>query len=124
LGKENAVDIKWFFAGVAVADYPSARAWYERLMGRPQDFTPQEHEAVWQIIENGWIYVVADSERAGKTLLTLMVDNLDRHVAELQERGIAVGAIETQPGRYRKAEVIDPEGNKISFGQALGPDND
>jgi hypothetical protein len=124
LGKENAVDIKWFFAGVAVADYPSARAWYERLMGRPPDFMPQEHEAVWQIIENAWIYVVADAERAGKGLLTLMVDDLDRHSAELTQRGIAVGAIETQPGRYRKAEVTDPEGNRISFGQALGPDND
>jgi hypothetical protein len=118
------VDIKWFFAGVAVADYPSALAWYERLMGQPPDFTPQEHEAVWQIVENGWIYVVADAERAGKALLTLMVDDLDRHVGELTERGVAVGAIETQPGRYRKVEVTDPEGNKISFGQALGPAND
>lgn len=115
--------IKWFFAGVAVADYPSALAWYERLMGRSPDFNPHESEAVWQVIENGWIYVVADPNRAGKALLTLMVDNLDRQVAELTERGITVGAIETQPGLFRRAEVIDPEGNKISFGQALGPDN-
>ena len=107
------MDITWFFARVAVADYPPARAWYERLMGRPPDFSPQEHEAVWQVVENGWIYVVADSERAGKGLLTLMVDDLDRHVAELRERGIAVGAIETQPGRYRKVDITDSEGNKI-----------
>ena len=124
LGKEKAVDIKWFFAGVAVADYTSALAWYERLMGRPPDFNPHENEAVWQILDNGWIYVVADTERAGKALLTLMVDNLDRHVAELKERGLAVGAIETQPGLFRKAEVTDPEGNKISFGQALSSGND
>jgi hypothetical protein len=52
------------------------------------------------------------------------VDNLDRQVAELKERGLAVGAIETQPGLFRKAEVTDPEGNKISFGQALSPGND
>jgi hypothetical protein len=118
------MDITWFFAGVAVADYLSARTWYERLIGRPLDFTLQVHEAVWQVVENAWIYVVADAERAGKALLTLMVDNLDRHVTELRERGVAVGAIEIQPGRYRKAEITDPEGNKISFGQALGPDND
>jgi hypothetical protein len=37
-----------------------------------------------------------------------MVDNLGGHVAELKERGLAVGAIETQPGRFRKAEVTDP----------------
>jgi hypothetical protein len=93
-------------------------------MGRPPDFHPHENEAVWQIIENGWIYVVADAGRAGKALLTLMVDDLDRQVAELQERGVAVGAIETQPGRFRKAEVTDPAGNKISFGQALSPGDD
>jgi len=118
------VDIKWFFAGVAVADYPAARAWYERLMGRPPDFNPHENEVVWQIVENGWIYVVADTDRAGKALLTLMADNLDRHAAELKERGVTIGAIETQPALYRKAEVTDPEGSKISFGQALSPGND
>ena len=118
------MDIKWFFAGVAVADYPSARAWYERLMGRPPDFTPHDHEAVWQIVENGWIYVVADTDRAGKGLLTLMVDNLDRHITELKERGLAVGAIEAREGLYRRAEVTDPEGNTITFAQALSPGND
>jgi hypothetical protein len=110
--------------GVAVADYTSALTWYERLKGRPPDFNPDENEAVWQIIDNGWIYVVADTDRAGQALLTLMVDKLDRQVAELKERGLAVGAIETQPGLFRKAEVADPEGNKISFGQALSPGND
>lgn len=102
------MDITWVFAGVAVADYSSTRAWYERLMGLPPDFNPPENEAMWQIVENRWIYVVADSDRAGKALLTLMVDNLDRLVTELKERGIAVGAIEIQPGRFRKAEVTDP----------------
>ncbi len=118
------MEIKWFFAGVAVADYPSARVWYERMIGRPPNFTPHEHEAVWQIVANGWIYVVADTERAGKALLTFMVDNLDRHVAELKERGVAVGAIETRPGLYQSAEVTDPEGNTITFAQALTPGND
>jgi catechol 2,3-dioxygenase-like lactoylglutathione lyase family enzyme len=77
------------------------------------------------------------------TVIALGVDDLERAVAfyrdglglktdgivgtELEhgtERGIALGAIETQPGRYRKAEVTDPEGNRISFSQALGPGND
>ena len=52
------------------------------------------------------------------------IDRLTRQVAELKERGLAVGAIETQPGLFGKAEVTDPEGNKISFGQALSPGND
>ncbi|HMN30312.1 MAG TPA: hypothetical protein PKE45_19315 [Caldilineaceae bacterium] len=52
------------------------------------------------------------------------VDNLDRQVAELKERGVAVGVLETEPGLFRRAEVTDPEGNKLSFGPALGPGND
>ncbi len=54
------------FAGVAVADYGSALAWYERLLGRAADFHPHETEAVWQLTETGWIYVVGDANRAGK----------------------------------------------------------
>lgn len=32
--------------------------------------------------------------------------------------------ITTQPGRFRKVEITNPEGNKISSGQALGSGND
>lgn len=115
------MEIKWFFAGVPVADYSAALAWYTRLMGRDPDFLPDEQEAVWQVVESGWIYVIGDPGRAGRALITLMVDDLDRQLAELEARGVVVGGIETQPGMYRLAEITDPEGNKIRFGQALGP---
>jgi predicted enzyme related to lactoylglutathione lyase len=121
LRKEDIMNIKWLFAGVPVADYTSALAWYTRLMGRAPDFMPDEQEAVWQVVDNGWIYVIGDPGRAGKALITLMVDDLDRLVAELKERGVTAPAIETQPGLYRIAEIADPEGNMIRFGQALGP---
>ncbi|HEY8770400.1 MAG TPA: hypothetical protein VIM03_07640, partial [Thermoleophilaceae bacterium] len=75
------------FAGIAVADIGSARAWYERLTGRPPDMLPNENEAAWQLAGQGWIYLVSDRERAGKALVTLLVDDLDAQVAELAERG-------------------------------------
>src|SRR5438128_2237071 len=52
------------FAGVAVADFPGAAAWYERLLGRPPDLVPNWNEVAWQITETGWIYIVGDSTRA------------------------------------------------------------
>lgn len=58
------------FAGIATADYRSALAWYERLLGRPPDLLPKEDEAAWQLTEAGWIYVRGDTNRAGKALLT------------------------------------------------------
>ena len=49
-----------------------------------------------------------------------MVTDLANVVAKLEERGLAPGEIETAPGLYRKATFTDPEGNTISFGEALG----
>ncbi|MEA2131300.1 MAG: hypothetical protein QOJ85_4191 [Solirubrobacteraceae bacterium] len=105
------------FAGIAVADFDAARPWYERLFGRPPDMVPHEREAVWQLTPGGWIYVVADPDRAGSGLLTLLVDDLDAQVAELAARGIDPGDVETfAAGAMRRAVIVDPEGNRITFG--------
>src|SRR5579859_6959069 len=107
------------FAGIAVADYNSSLAWYTRFFGRSPDVIVKENEAMWQITDNGNIYVVGDATRAGKSLLALFVNDLESQVAELRQRGIETSAIETVPGLYRKAVITDPEGNMISFGQDL-----
>ena len=102
------------FAGVPVADIADAREWYERLFGRPPDMTPHERELVWRVGEQGWVYAVEDRERAGRGLLTLMVDDLDGQVALLRERGLSP---EFLPIGVRKAEVMDPDGNRVGFGE-------
>jgi predicted enzyme related to lactoylglutathione lyase len=111
------------FAGIPVADYDAALAWYERLLGRPPDVIVTDNEAMWQVAETGWIYVVGDTNRAGNALLTLLVDDLEDRVAELAERGLATGAIDTVPGVVRKAVLIDPEGNMITVGEDLSTDD-
>ena len=105
------------FAGLAVADLPASLAWYERLFGRPPDLVPNFNEAAWQLTDSGWIYVVGDSTRAGKALLTLLVDDLDDRIAEFAERGFVPLKLETLPNLVRKATLTDPEGNQITFGQ-------
>jgi predicted enzyme related to lactoylglutathione lyase len=105
------------FAGIAVAGYEKALAWYERLLGRPPDMIPNENEAVWQLTETGLIYLVGDSHRAGNALLTLIVDDLEHRVADIAERGLAMGEIEALPGVGRKAVITDPEGNMITFAE-------
>ena len=42
------MDITYVFAGLAVANRNEAAAWYERLLGRPPDFLPNDAEAAWQ----------------------------------------------------------------------------
>jgi hypothetical protein len=45
-------------------------------------------ERAWKLTDESWIYVVRDPERAGRALVTVMVDD------------------------------GDPEGNQVGFGQA------
>ena len=123
MAKEAPLTINHIFAGIAVADYNSALAWYERFFGRFPDVIVTENESMWQVTDTGWIYVVGDTNRAGSALLTLLVEDLEDHVAELEKRGLAPGAIDTVPGLYRKAVITDPEGTMISIGEDLSADD-
>ncbi len=106
-----------FFAGVAVADFRAMLPWYERLFGTPPDFFPHESEAVWRVTDHAWVYVAADAERAGRALLTILVDDLDDQVAQLAARGLPVGPIDVIAGSVRRVVLADPEGNRITFAQ-------
>jgi predicted enzyme related to lactoylglutathione lyase len=109
------------FAGIAVASFTEALAWYERLMGRPPDFLPHDREAVWQVTDTGWIYIVEDATSAGGGLLTFMVDDLEAVRDDIARRGVDVGTIEwVVPGSTRSAWITDPEGNRIQLAEVLG----
>jgi predicted enzyme related to lactoylglutathione lyase len=105
------------FAGVPVADFRAGVAWWERLLGRVPDLYANDNEALWQVAGEGWIYVVGDAARAGGALLTILVDDLAAHVADLAARGIHTAPIETVQGVGRMARVDDPDGNAITFAQ-------
>jgi predicted enzyme related to lactoylglutathione lyase len=109
--------ITYVFAGIPTAHFAAALPWYERLFGRPPTMLPHAEEAAWQLTDTGWIYLVGDADRAGKALLTLLVDNLDEQVAALAERGLAPTETETLPDAGRKAAFVDAEGNRITFAQ-------
>ena len=52
------------FAGIPVEELEPALDWYERSSG-PPDLVPNESERMWRLTDGGWVYVVADAERAG-----------------------------------------------------------
>jgi catechol 2,3-dioxygenase-like lactoylglutathione lyase family enzyme len=116
------MDATTLFAGIAVADLDAARGWYERFAGRPADLVPNEREFCWQLTDTGWIYVVTDAERAGRSLVTLLVSDLDEWLVNLAGRGLAAETVDTIPGAVRKAAFRDPEGNMITLGQPLTQD--
>ena len=106
------------FAGIPVRDYRAATAWYERLLGAPPSFLPNDTEAVWQVAGHGYLYIKLWPERAGHALHTLFVGDFDARLSEIARRGLEPSSRETYSNGVRKATFHDPDGNEIGFGGA------
>ncbi|WP_030452578.1 VOC family protein [Herbidospora cretacea] len=104
------------FAGIPVTDYRRALDWYERLLGAPPAFFPNDVEAVWELAEHRYLYVELLPERAGHALQTLFVDDYDARVAAISARGIDPVKRETYDNGVRKATYHDPDGNEVGIG--------
>ncbi len=110
------MSIDHVLAVVPVADFDSAHAWYERLLGRAADNLPMEGLLVeWRVTDTGWLQVTRDADRAGSAQLNLAVDDLDKHVAEVSTRGLTPGDIETVNKGVQLSAIRDPDGNTITF---------
>jgi len=106
----------YLFAGMAVSDYAAALAWYEKLLGAPPSFFPNDTEAVWELAEGRSVYIVKRPEHAGHAMHTVIVDDLDALVAEIAQRGLEPAKRETYSNGVRKTTYVDPDGNEIGFG--------
>jgi predicted enzyme related to lactoylglutathione lyase len=67
----------------------------------------------WQVVDGGWVQVFLDEDRAGSGLLNFAVDDLDKHVAEARNHGLAAGEIEEVSKGVRLCTITDPDGNMI-----------
>jgi predicted enzyme related to lactoylglutathione lyase len=104
------------FAELHVSDYAEARPWYERLFGGAPSFDAHETESVWEVREHGYVVIEEDQDRAGRSAVTLFVDDLDDRVDEISTRGIEPAQRETYTNGVRKAIYRDADGNEIGFG--------
>ncbi len=106
------------YAGICVSDYDAALPWYERLLGSEPTFLAHATEAVWDLAEHRSLYIQEDAERAGYSLQTIFVDDLDAVVSEIAGRGIEPAERETYSNGVRKAVYRDADGNEVGFGGA------
>ncbi len=104
------------FAGIPVADSARALEWYKRLLGSPPAFFPHDTEAVWELAEHRYVYVVQMPEHAGHARLLIFVDDLEALVAQAAERGLGPAKRETYPNGVRKITYRDEDGNEVGFG--------
>jgi catechol 2,3-dioxygenase-like lactoylglutathione lyase family enzyme len=108
------------FAGISVRDYAAALAWYERLLGSPPSFFPHETEAVWELAEHRYVFIVQRPDHAGHAAHTIIVDDLGTVMAGIAQRGLEPAEQETYPDGVRKTTYVDPDGNEIGFGGVPG----
>jgi catechol 2,3-dioxygenase-like lactoylglutathione lyase family enzyme len=106
------------FAGIPVADYGRAVAWYERLLGSAPAFLPNDVEAVWELAEHRYVFIEVRQGHAGHAMHTLFVDDLEERVRAIAGRGIEPADRETYENGVRKVTYRDPDGNEIGFGGA------
>jgi catechol 2,3-dioxygenase-like lactoylglutathione lyase family enzyme len=104
------------FAGVPVSDFAKALKWYELLLGCPPGFFPHDMEAVWELAEHRYLYIVQQPENAGHARHTLFVDDLDETARGIAARGLDPAKQEEYPNRVRKFIYRDADGNEIGFG--------
>ena len=123
LEKDKAtMTVKNALAGVAVADLDRAVAWYATALGRQPDSRPMPEVAEYSFPTGGWLQLFADKERAGKSSVTLTVDNLDARIKELAAAGIVAGE-PTNTDFVDTATVTDPDGNRLVFAEAKSAAN-
>ncbi|MEU8112880.1 VOC family protein [Micromonospora sp. NPDC048947] len=104
------------FAGIPVRDYAAAAAWYERLLGAPPSFLPNDTEAVWELAEHRYLFIEVRPDHAGHATHTVFVSDFDARIAQIAERGLEPAGRETYDNGVRKATFRDPDGNEIGIG--------
>jgi catechol 2,3-dioxygenase-like lactoylglutathione lyase family enzyme len=106
------------FAGIPVRDYSVAAAWYQRFLGAPPAFLPNDTEAVWELAENRYMFIEVRPEHAGHAMHTVFVGDFDARISDIAGRGLEPAVRETYANGVRKATFRDPDGNEIGIGGA------
>ena len=79
-------------------------------------FLPHDTEAVWELAEHRFLFIVEDAGDPGGGHHTVFVEDLDARVEEIAARGLEPTERETYSNGVRKAIYRDADGNEIGFG--------
>ncbi len=103
------------FAGIPVNDFHQALQWYQRLLGAEPAFFPHDTEAVWQLAEDRYVYIIQDADRAGGAVSMIWVDDPVSEVARIAEQGVEPVDVEKHDGVW-KYVFHDADGNETGIG--------
>lgn len=107
------VQVLTVFVGASVSDLATSQRWYEQLFGRSPDVVVNAREVMWRLNDGAWLFIVQDDSTGRNAHLLVAIDDLDRELADLAERGIRPRELELLEGAGRKAHFDDPDGNQV-----------
>ena len=103
-------------AGIAVDDIADATEFYQLLFGREPDARPMKDVAEWKMPGGGWVQVHTDSDRAGASVLTLIVDDITEELGRLALHGV-LPVSKSVGDFFKTAKFRDADGNSIILSQ-------
>ncbi len=108
--------VDYLYAAATVTDIDASVTFYTKLLGRQPDDRPMETLVQWRGISNAGIQLFRDPARAGDSRMTLVIADVEKACAALEEMGLAPGPV--QQGDFgRIAQLNDPDGNTITLAE-------
>lgn len=101
-----------------VENQEKAIKWYEKLLGRKPDIMPNKNLVEWYLSKNSWLQITSnytELNRVGRGAVMINVHSLEKQIAICNNANIEHGKIVEYLEFIKMFEVVDPDGNKISF---------
>lgn len=108
------------FAGIPVVNFGVALEWYKQLLGADPSFFPNDIEAVWELAQDRYVYIIQDVDRAGGGVSMIWVDDPVSEVARIAERGLEPVDVEKHDQVW-KYVFHDVDGNEVGIGGDISP---
>ena len=112
-------NIKGVIPVIPVNEFDKALDFYIRLFKKKPDIVPIDGVAEWQLLQGAWIQLSVDPVRAGSTTVVITVDDIEAQYQFCKSNNLTIGEVVEYPEVIKLAELIDPEGNKVSFVQDI-----
>lgn len=110
--------VRGVLAGLATSDMDSGIAWLSLVLGQEPSARPMEILADWYLRPAGTIQLVLDPQRAGGSIVTLQVDDIDAVRSRLVDAGLAFDYDTTTSARVSFGTLQDPDGNSVTIIEA------
>ena len=103
-----------------VADVPAALSFYRERLGFELGWTWGEPPTLANICRGAIdITLALEPSKAGASEAYVYLSGVDAYWAELRARNVAPGELGDRPYGMRDFDLLDPDGNRLVFGEAI-----